>query len=527
VPAGFATEAEYVLAQYRAGSLGWLRDAPGVFAFAIVDRTRTILGVDRLGIRPLFWYRDEAGAAFATELGVLLPRLGLPREIDFEVLQEMLAVGFPLSNRTAVRGIERVPPGTLLELDRDAARVTRYWSVAELPRIREQDADTFLDESQERLRHVLRGLLTRYPGDALCLLSAGYDSRRLLLEGHAVGGSFATLTGVEFEERQGRMTSLEPAVTQELCRRLGFTNHRVLTPGVGPMSMETARFIRDTMLDFQVPGHEHLWSMLLVAALEKWRGRINLDGMHGDTLFNNPYYGLPRELWGQWSARPAVLDALVRDRDRWDRTWDGLVSRSLSTRLSESISGLPEGPYQLSLFFMFGRTSRLISLLPYGLLDLSVESVFPYVDPVVMDHAMTFDPVVKGTLRLQGRSLRRHFPAFADIPTAWTPAREIPPAYLHAMTGPPPADEWQLDLMELAHCLSPARRRGLPRPEWKDLAVAALRAAGLTRAGGQWRRTKLRKLLQAAEAIDWLAHAAPDVLAARRRLARAELTRTA
>ena len=527
LPAGLQSEAEYVLARYHAGDWSWLASAAGVFSFAVVDRRRhrCVLGVDRLGVRPLLWMQDAAGVAFASDLAAFVPRLGPDREVDHDVLQEMLAVGFPLSDRTLLAGVERVPPGTLIEFEHGKTRATRYWSVADLPPIRSQDPDAFLDESQERLRYALRGLLSRSSGRALCPLSSGYDSRRLLLEGHAGGAALSAVTGVEFEPRGGRLVSLEPAVAGELCRRLGFPNRQVLTPGYSPMSPATARFVRNSFLDFQVIDHAHCWAMPLVGAVAQWRGQAALDGLHGDTFFNNPYYHLPRSVWGRWSAGTDVLDGIVANRDRWDRAWNGLVSRSLTARLTDAIRALPEGPYRLSYLFMLGRSSRITSLLPYGLLDLHVHPLCPYLDPIVMEHAMTFDPVLKGDLRLQARALGRHFPAFSDIPVSRTPLAEISEGYLHDWAGTDPAEE-PLGAMDLARLALHPLRAGLPRPALRDLTFAALSAGRLEGLGGRWRKPGLRKLLQAVEALGWLRHADPAAWIARRRLAWSELRRS-
>ena len=63
LPPGCPGEAALVLARYRAGDWTWLRGASGVFAFAVVDhrRPRCVLGVDRLGLRPLLVAADEGG----------------------------------------------------------------------------------------------------------------------------------------------------------------------------------------------------------------------------------------------------------------------------------------------------------------------------------------------------------------------------------------------------------------------------------------------------------------------------------
>ena len=80
LPPGCPGEAAHVLARYRAGDWTWLRGASGVFAFAVVDhrRPRCVLGVDRLGLRPLLVAADEGGVAFASDLGVVAARQPSP-----------------------------------------------------------------------------------------------------------------------------------------------------------------------------------------------------------------------------------------------------------------------------------------------------------------------------------------------------------------------------------------------------------------------------------------------------------------
>ena len=73
LPPTSAGEADFVLSRYRAGDWTWLGDANGIFAFAIVDaeRNRCVLGVDRLGIRPLLYTQTPLGLAFSSDLAVL------------------------------------------------------------------------------------------------------------------------------------------------------------------------------------------------------------------------------------------------------------------------------------------------------------------------------------------------------------------------------------------------------------------------------------------------------------------------
>jgi Glutamine amidotransferase domain len=497
-------EAAHVLEQYRAGDWSWLRAASGVFAFVVVDEQADlcVLGVDRLGIRPLFFCVSAEAVTFGGTLSSAIPWTASLPEPDWDTLQELMVLGFPLTSRTFLSGVERVPPGVLLEVRGGTLRVNRYWSLEEVAAVRSQPVERFLDEARERLRHGLGRLLERVEASTLCLLSSGYDSRRLLLEAHALAAPLVAMTAVwPYPGRDG--TTIEPAVTGELCQRLGLAHRLVPLPRKGgAVEPRFARSLRDVLLDFQVYGRHHVWAMPLVAALPPSDLQVSLDGMAGDTFFNNPFYSLPRAAWGRWRPDVDVLDAIAPGRETTDRSWGNLLSRSLAARIRDALIALPEGPNRLSFFYLLGRTRAMVALLPYGLLDLRLESLCPYLDRDVMEHALSLDPILKGDLRLQELALRRHFPDFADIPSSHSPLAAVPPAYLLEMEFTDPDFPGRFTCRDLSRLLfRGAAGVQLPRIVGKDLAFAGLSAAGLSWLGGQWREPRLRDRLQAARAL--------------------------
>lgn len=520
LPPTSAGEADFVLSRYRAGDWTWLGDANGIFAFAIVDaeRNRCVLGVDRLGIRPLLYTQTPRGLAFSSDLAVLTRWHDRFPGVDYDAVQELVTVGFPLGDRTLVREVEHVPPGAWVEFGPTGSRVTRYWSVESLSAPRPQSTETFLDEGRERFRHALGRLLERCAGGTLCLLSSGYDSRRILLEAHALGTRMDTITAiVPYPWRKG--TTIEPAVVGELSRRLGITNRMVSLPGAGARNMLWRdRDARDVLLDGQVAGRDHIWSIPLVRSIPASSGIRNFDGMAGDTLFNNPYYFVSPSVWGRWRPERELLDAIAPDAELADRMWGGLVSRSLVSRLTGALNALPEGPYRLSWFYLLGRTRRIVGLLTYGLFGLRVESFCPYLDNDVLDHAHTMDPMLKGELRMQKLALQRHFPTMADIPSSHSAPAEVPAAYWQTADFADTDASWRLTAPEfwrLARTQSPGGR--LPRITADDLAFAGVSALGLGFLGGRWREPRVRHLVHALSAIRTVSATTEDLRARRAR----------
>ncbi len=103
----------------------------GMFAFAIWDRPRRrlLLARDRLGIKPLYYYRSPRLLAFGSEIKAILELPEVPREVDPEALDLYLSLRYVPAPRTMYRGICKLEPGHLLVCENREVRVRRYWDV--------------------------------------------------------------------------------------------------------------------------------------------------------------------------------------------------------------------------------------------------------------------------------------------------------------------------------------------------------------------------------------------------------------
>src|SRR5262249_46577251 len=90
----------------------------GMFTFALWDRPRRrlLLARDRLGIKPLYLYRDGEKLLFASELKAILAHPGVRREIDPAALDDYLAYGMVPGTRSIFRGVEKLLPAHTLLL---------------------------------------------------------------------------------------------------------------------------------------------------------------------------------------------------------------------------------------------------------------------------------------------------------------------------------------------------------------------------------------------------------------------------
>jgi len=87
----------------------------GMYALCLIDRTdRQWLVRDPFGIKPLYWTKQDATFSFASEPRAL--RLGEPRQIVPERIEELLSLNYSLGTGSVFEQINRLAPGVVAEI---------------------------------------------------------------------------------------------------------------------------------------------------------------------------------------------------------------------------------------------------------------------------------------------------------------------------------------------------------------------------------------------------------------------------
>jgi len=152
----------------------------GMFAFAIWDRRQELLFLarDRLGIKPVYFYKGESFFAFASEIKALLELPAVPRELDMEALQWYFSLRYVPGPRTMFKNIFKLQPGHTLELDKGQLHVEKYWDLPKEPSPRRNLSDC-LEEFEQLLEESVRlRLMAEVPLGVF--LSGGLDSSSIL-----------------------------------------------------------------------------------------------------------------------------------------------------------------------------------------------------------------------------------------------------------------------------------------------------------------------------------------------------------
>lgn len=133
----FATDSdtEVLVHGYEEWGPGVFERLNGMFAVALWDATaeRAYLARDRAGVKPLFYARVGDELVFGSEPKAILASGLVDASVDRSALQYFLQLRYSPSHTSLFDGIEKLEPGTYLELERDGdgwtTTQTRFWSV--------------------------------------------------------------------------------------------------------------------------------------------------------------------------------------------------------------------------------------------------------------------------------------------------------------------------------------------------------------------------------------------------------------
>jgi len=189
------SDTEVLLHLYMVYGEGMLEKLNGMFAIAVYDRRqRTILlGRDRMGKKPLFYWIHDGGLAFASELRALRALPGFPSGTDPLALALYLRLGW-IPGWTCIHpGVAKLPPATWLRYQVQTGGVDGPHAYWDLPKIHLDEGipvDSWLDRIQEKLWDATRiRLRSDVPlgtflsggidSSLVTAAAAGYDARNL------------------------------------------------------------------------------------------------------------------------------------------------------------------------------------------------------------------------------------------------------------------------------------------------------------------------------------------------------------
>lgn len=301
------SDSEVLLYLYEAHGDDFVHRLNGMFDFALWDarRQRLLIGRDRLGVKPLYVYQDGTQLAFATEAKALLALPGVRAEIDPSALPGYLQLGYVAAPASLFKGIRKLPPATLLAVERGEVRQWRYWRLPE--RLdREADAAEWTARVRRQLDASVRmQMVSDVPIGAF--LSGGVDSSAVVAAMARHSAQPIRTYAIGFEGGEAERLYNELPYARRVAELFG-TEHReiVVRPDVIGLLPKLIWHMDEPLADTA------FITTYLVSQFARQDVKVILSGVGGDELFG----GYRRYLGGHYAARfqrlPGWLRGLAR-----------------------------------------------------------------------------------------------------------------------------------------------------------------------------------------------------------------------
>lgn len=366
----FATKSdtEVIVHGYEQWGEGCIERLRGMFAFAVFDRrpggaTRLLLARDRMGIKPLYYYRDGGLLLFASEVRALLATSLISRRVSVDGLHSYLAFGSVQEPLSLIEGVFSVPPAyqAAIDLKTGSLALRRYW---DFPRPQAVNGGHVSPDEEKEVVDGLRPLLKeavalRMIADVPlgAFLSGGIDSGAVV----ATMAKEATSPVKAFTIGFGESAFNEGPLAQKAARHFGVEHTTILlTPDQVLAELPVALDALDQ------PSIDGANTYYVSRAARQAGMTVALSGLGGDELFAgySTFRNVPRMLALQsavgWVPSPVRAGAAAV----WSRA---NVASSATARGKEAalLAGdIPSGhPYFLSrVLFTPSQSRALMSL---------------------------------------------------------------------------------------------------------------------------------------------------------------------
>jgi asparagine synthase (glutamine-hydrolysing) len=277
-------DTEVIIAAYAKWGAACLKYFRGMFAFAIWDQQEKELFIarDRMGVKPLYYYKDEKRLIFASEIRGILATGLVHKRLCYEALIEYFSyqsVSYPYSS---VENILQLEAGAWMKIKNGHIEKKVYWDVTATT----TDFDPDGQRVQKRIRELMlqsieRRLVSDVPVGAF--LSGGIDSSAVVGLMAEAGDSRPNTFTVSFEEKDFD----ESAYADIIAKKFNTRHTKILLkPTVFLDELQNALDAMDT------PSGDGINTYVVSKAIRQNGMTVALSGAGGDELFAGyPFFG--------------------------------------------------------------------------------------------------------------------------------------------------------------------------------------------------------------------------------------------
>ena len=298
------SDSEVILHLYEEYGDDFVLHLNGMFGFALwdVQRKRLIIGRDRIGIKPIYYYQDSERLIFATEAKAILAVPGVERGIDSVALDSYLSLGYVSAPYSLFKGIKKLPVASLMVVENQKVEIKPYWKIPS-----ELDFDQTEAEWKQKVKETIEKAVTQQMVSDVpigAFLSGGIDSSAVVAFMAKHSSQPVKTYAIGFGGDSGGSYYNELPYAKQVSE-LFKTDHKeiIVKPDVVKLLPKLLWHMDEPMADTA------FITTFLVAEFARQDSTVILSGVGGDELFG----GYRRYLGEFYVQKYQLIPSIIRE----------------------------------------------------------------------------------------------------------------------------------------------------------------------------------------------------------------------
>ena len=296
------SDTEVIIAAYLRWGKGFVTHLSGMFAIALLDRSRNLLLLirDRIGKKPLYYHVSGGNLYFASELKAIVKNQFFYKELNREIIGQYLNKQYIVSPYSIYKDVYKLQPGMVLEFRNGDLNEYKYWDITTIYHSCEKIND--FEECKSELKRKLKDAVSkRLVADVPigAFLSGGYDSSLICAMAQELSQNAIKTFCIGFYEDKWN----EAPHAKRVAEYLGtdHTEYYISESEMIKLVEEIPQYYDEPFAD------SSQISTMLVSSLAREKVTAVLSGDGGDEFFAG--YNMYTKL--QWAQKRKMLGVLL------------------------------------------------------------------------------------------------------------------------------------------------------------------------------------------------------------------------
>lgn len=275
------SDTEVIINGYLEYGINIVNKLNGMFAIALFDKREGTLYLirDHIGVKPLYYYKDNTDLVFASELKPIMEFPGFQKKLDMNSLDMYLYHGYITGEKSIFKSVYKLLPGHYLKYKNGVIELKEYWSVKEAYKNKKEK-----QESLEKWKEIVKNHLEKSINERLisdvpigAFLSGGIDSSIIVSIMQKLSKVPVKTFSIGFKNKEYDETKYAKRIAEYLGTE--HTEYYLEIEDIKTLIKEIPKYYDEPFADSsQIPT-------MMVSKLARKQVTVTLTGDGGDELF--------------------------------------------------------------------------------------------------------------------------------------------------------------------------------------------------------------------------------------------------